>query len=384
MALDWGTFSVTLVGPIAAGMACAAYVRMANAGVASISLTSTRPLRAWLQPAFAVWAMASVAVVGTCLVTTTAASLAGSHAFPTTYWVVVPALCVLAANVGIGVLVASLGRRQWLVPVAATLAFAVGVLSATGAIPEVFRTGGVTGPLIGETFASSTLLLQSLAALGVAVLLCWGANLPWTRSSAAAALLGGLVLVPGVAAAGALSVGEHERYRAVDGGLGWDCAGQKPQVCMSLETSRNVRGLAKRIDRQASLLKDAGVQLPDRFVQLVPVRTAELLRSRDGVIDLSTEDLLRGRHEDETATDALTMPRLCPEFVSNSGPPEAWYDVRRQLGRWILFRDGALTLKGSESDAKWLELPVEQQSGWLTTTYAKLSQCDIDSVQLPW
>ncbi|WP_278257219.1 AAA family ATPase [Nocardioides convexus] len=351
MALDWGTFSVALVGPVVAGMACAAYVRMTNAGVASATLTSSRPLRAWLQPAIAVWFLGSAAVVVTCFVTTSTAGIAGAHAFPSTYWVIVPAICLVAANVAVGVFVGSVGKRRWLVPVAAAVSFALGVLSATGAVPEVFRIGGVTGPLVGETFAVWPLVLEAVAALGTAVVLCWAANLPWARTSTAAQVVGLAVVLPAVVAVVALTVGDQERYEAVDGDLRLDCAGSAPQVCMATETSRGLDELAPRVDRQAALLESAGVSLPNRFVQLVPVRTAEYLESSDGIIDLPTEQLLAGDVNDGTATQALTMPRLCKQFMGNAGPPDAWFDVRRQIGRWLLQRDGSLTVKQTDADA---------------------------------
>lgn len=319
-----------------------------------------------------------------CVATTTIAAIAGAHTYPGTYWVIVPAVCLVGANVAVGVIVGSVGKRRWLVPVAASISFALGVLSATGAVPEVFRIGGVTGPLIGETFAVRTLLLQAVAALGTAVVLCWVANLPWARTSITAQVVGAVIALPALVSIVILSVGEHERYEAVGGELKLDCAGSAPEVCMAMETSRGLDSLAPRVDRLATLLQAAGVSLPVRFVQLVPVRTAEHLESTDGIIDLSTEQLLAGEVNDGTATQALTMPRLCAQFMGRAGPPDAWFDVRRQIGRWLLYRDGSLTLNKTDADAAWLELPVAQQRAWLTTTYAQLRNCDIDKVKLPW
>lgn len=378
MALDWGTFSLTLLGPAASGMACAAYVRLTTSGVDRIVLTGPRPSSTWLRPALAVWCLGAAATVLICLGVTAAATVAGARAYPMSYWVIAPTLCVLAAQVAVGVALGGIGRRRWLVPVAAATTFGLGILTAIGVISIVFRTGG-SGDMAGETFDRATLVLQGGAALGLAAALVAVSNTEVLLVSRLARWS-----LPALAAAGLvayLSLGSDsdDRYVATSD-VSYVCQGEGPEVCLAEETTRPLDDLAARVDRQAHVLRQVGVRLPLRFVQLTPAQDAD---ASEGVVSLLGEEALSASVTDETAARVLTTPRLCPQYIADVGPPPALFAARALLERWLLVRSHVEQLDDDVPPAAWLRLDLDQQAPWVRETYDQLRRCDINHVRLP-
>ncbi|WP_193611155.1 hypothetical protein [Nocardioides lijunqiniae] len=379
LALDRGTFSLTLVGPVAAGVACTAYVRLTTSGVEPLVQTARRPWWPWLRPALATWCLAAAAVLVTTLGVTVAAQAAGSAPFPRTLWVLVPALCVLAAQVAVGVLLGGLGRRRWLAPVAAAATFGLGVLGAVGVIPEVFRTGGLTGSYAGETFDVATHLLQAGAALGIAAgLLTLSDRAAVWRSLGARAVV--LVLVLGGGACYvALGRGTHETTRPLaDPAL--VCRGQAPRVCLARETTRPLDDLVRRMEQQAVALTEIGIELPPRWVQHRPGAPAG---DGDGALELFVEEELAGEVSDETVARSLATPADCPAYRGDVPPPEASFDTRRLLARWLLVHAGLLEPGADDQDRAWLASGTDEQRPWVLGTYDRLRACRLDELRLP-
>jgi hypothetical protein len=379
MALDWSTFSITTLGPVAAGIACSAYVRFRRSGVPDLLSQAGRPWVGWLAPALGVWALASLAVSLVAAFTTTAAWAVGAHAYPELFWVVPPALVVLGAEVAIGALIGSRIPHYWAAPWAAVIVFTCYILSSVRFLPGVFRTGGVTGSLAGETFAASPICLQALGAIGVAVLAMalsrW--DLFLTTSLVHRALAGlvvcaaipALLLLPGDSDARYVDVAEP-RY---------ECRTGEPTVCLLEETTRPLDDLTGRMQRLAGPLVTAGARLPARFAQPAPLARDP----SDGVVIL--DDELSSQVSDGAAAESLVTPAGCPAYYSDSPGafPERLFTIRRILVRWLLVQDGQGSAPTDGGPADWWALPVEQQYPWIRESYDALCDCRLFDLRLP-
>jgi hypothetical protein len=380
MALDQGTFSITLVGPVAAGIACAVYVRFRRSGVPDLLSQAGRPWVGWITPAFGVWILASLAVILICAFTTTATWAVGAHAYPELSWVVPAALIVLGAQIAIGALMGSQIPHYWAVPWAGVIVFTLYILSSVGVLPGVFRTGGVTGSLAGETFAARPIWLQALAALGIAVAamaLSW-----WDlfRISSLPHRVGVVVVLCGAIPALLQLPADSDLRYAPQAVVDYDCRDGRPTVCMLEETTRPLDDLAAAMQRLARPLLAAGARLPDRFTQ----STHLAMDPSDGVINL--DDELSAEVSVEAAARSLSVPAACPAYSSDDPDafPEVLFAVRDVLVRWILVQDGQETPpSGDHPTADWWALPLEQQRPWVRSTYDALRDCRLFDLHLP-
>lgn len=378
MALDAGTFSLTLIGPVAAGLACTTYVRLATSGVEPLVRTGPRPWWPWIRPALSTWSLAALAVLAITTVVTTAARLAGSLPYYDTAWVVLPALCVLAAQVSLGVVLGARGQRLWLAPVAAAATFALGVLGAVGVMPEIFRTGGLGVSYSGETFDSATLGLQAAAAVGASAALLLFSNPQVVGGSVLARVGASLLVVMGAVCYVELGNGPHDRYRTVSEPE-LVCRGSQVRVCLARETTRPLDDLVARMERLAAALHELDLPLPDRYVQPHVVRPPA---ATDGGLFLMDEEL-DTTVSDEAAAVSLATPARCAAYSADTPPPEAFFDARRLLARWLLWRAGVLRPEPDERDHAWLTAGGDAQRSWVTTTYAQLRACDLAGLRLP-
>lgn len=377
-ALDAGLFSATLVGPLAAGLACATYVRMATSGVEPLLQSGPRPWWPWVRPALAVWGLAATAMLIVALAATTAAALAGASPFYDTCWVVVPALCVLAAQVSVGVVLGGLGQRVWLAPVSAAVTFALGVLGAVGVTPEIFRAGGLGVSFAGETFDATTLTLQAGAALGLTAGLLLLSNRRVVARSLAGRLGVAATVVVGAGAYAVLGDGVHDRYRPLDEPQ-LVCRGEVVTVCMARETTRPLDDLVRRMERLAPALLDLGVELPARYVQ---PQVAPDGGVSDGSLYLLDREL-SPTVDDELVALSLATPASCPAYRADIPPPEASFTTRRLLARWLLVQAGLLEPDPDDADRAWLESGPADQRAWVVTTYDQLRSCDLDALRMP-
>ncbi len=380
MALDWGTFSITTLGPVAAGIACSVYVRIRRSQVSELLCQAARPWVGWLAPAVGVWASASAAVLVVCAFTTVAASSAGATAFPAVLWVVPPALAVLGAQVGVGALLGSLIGHYWAAPWAAVVTFTLFILTSVSVIPAVFRTGGVSGSLAGETFHPRTFVLQGVAALGFAAGAMALSSWDLFRMSSFAGRVVTLLAVGGAAVALHQLGGDHERYQ-LEADVDLECRGAHPAVCMAEETTRPLDDVAAKMQRLAQQLDAAGVRLPDRFVQRVGTP-----RPDDGALSLIGDEELAGAVSWSSAAASLAAPADCSAYYSDSPDafPERLFAIRDLLERWILVRDGQEPApSGDHSPADWWSLPPEQQWPWVRATYDALRDCRLFDLRLP-
>ncbi|RHW25812.1 hypothetical protein D0Z08_17370 [Nocardioides immobilis] len=379
-ALDQGTFSITTLGPVAAGIACVVYVRLRRSGVPDLLSQARRPWLGWLAPALGVWALASAAVLLICALTTTAAWAAGAHTYPELFWVVPPALAVLGAEVSIGAMMGSRIGHYWAAPWAAVSVFTLFILSSVGVVPGVFRTGGTSGSLSAETFAIHPIAAQAVAALGLGVAVM--ALSHWDLFRTSSTVHRGMCAVLVAAAIPALfrlHSDSDERY--VSSSVEYECRDGQPTVCMLEETTRPLDDLAARMQRLAGPLVAAGVALPARFVQKLPGDS----NLDEGSVRLFADEELGATVTDETAARSLAQPADCPAYSSDSPEdlPEVVFTIDRVLTHWILVQDGQASAPTEGGLADWWALPAEDQHPWVRTTYDALSDCRLNALRLP-
>lgn len=381
VALDHGTFGITTLGPVAAGIACTAYVRIRLAGMPELLSQAARPWVAWCAPAVGVWLLASLAVVLVCVATTTAAQAAGATTFPELSWVVLPALAVLGAEVAVGALIGSLAQRYWAAPWAAVAVFTLYILSSVGVLPAVFRTGGVTGSMAAETFRAQPLVLQGVAALGVAAgamaLSRWELFRVSHRGNQA---LSAVTVVAAAVALLGLTGDDDERYVFVDDVV-YECREGTPTVCMTEETTRPLDDLATTMQQLAEPLVEAGITLPERFVQEAGPAT----EVTDGSLRLLDEEL-SAEVSDVSAARSLAQPADCPAYSSDDPRdlPEVWFAVDDVLVRWLLVQDGRQSPPSAGHPlAAWWEAPYRVQLRWVRATYDALRECRLLDLRLP-
>jgi hypothetical protein len=385
MALDWGTGSVVLVGPVAAGWAAFTYASLGQRGWPEFAAGFGRLRRAWLDPVVAIWMTASAAVLITTSTTLVSASMAGSRAATSSLWIIGEAFLVLAAQVGIGAVLGHLMRGLWAAPLAALVVFALAPMSVLGYLPGVFDTGSVSSSLVGQTWSIPVLGWSSALTAGLAAL-CMCALMVrvspaqrWTIWVTAVVALATLLTGWSV-----LEYGGHERYRFDRSTPEWVCRGVRPLVCMDADTTRPLDFIASEMERQARVFAELGapVPVPGRFDQQVPGRVPAV---DHGVLFLLADDETGSSVDPRAVSLSLAMPRPCEDFVGSSVPLKA---VRAQavIAAWIADRadvphaDAVL----GRGEQLWLHLDIANQADWMVTTYTQLAACDLGSIRLPF
>ena len=377
-ALDFAAGAPAFIGPVAAGAACLAYARMRRSAMSDIMLQDARDWWRWLRPATTVWVVAVLVLLGLAATTTTIATMAGVPSYWQTSWILLPAVAVLGAQVAIGAAVGFRTGRLWTAPLVVAGVYSIFLLTASLLIPDIFGTGGVTGPLAGERFVPSGVLPPALVAVGVVVVATVAAHrtmffATWPRRG---------IAVLGVAA---LAVGwsiapnsNDPRYEPVaDPTL--TCAGSAPEVCVFEETPRPLADLTRRVAQQVVALHEVRADVPTRFVQSIAGWTTG---PTDGVVTLVGDQDVSTTVDDKAATDTLVTPAACPADYS-SAPPYAALDARHLMGRWIQVRVGLRTPRADDSDRVWLTGDADGQEEWIRTTYHYLRSCEFEKIQMP-
>lgn len=377
-ALDFGAGATSLMGPVAAGAACLAYSRLRRSVMSEVMMQSRWDWWRWLQPALAVWSLASVALLVVVVGCTTIASAAGVPSYWGSAWILLPALVVLAGQTSLGAAVGFAGGRAWLAPIVVAGVFSVNLLASAQLIPQVFHTGGVTGTLAGQAFTVWPVLVPAVAAGGVVVLAVAAADrrllwATWPRRCVVGLGLSALV-VGWLSAPGS----NDERYRLL-ANPPQTCAGTRPQVCVFDETPRPLADLAAKVEEQAAFLVEAGAQLPDRFVQSYAVSGRD---PAEGVVRLIGHEESRSSVSDDSATNTLVTPAPCDQDFA-AEPPYGAMDARHLLGRWLQVRAGIRKPGPGDHDRAWLLGDGDEQEAWVREVYRQLKTCAFEEIQMP-
>lgn len=379
LALDEGSGSIVLLGPVAAGIACGVYVRLRRSHVDDLLSQAARPWRGWTAPALAVWALSGAAVLLLSLSTTTGAWLAGSKACPQLWWAIVPGLLVLGAEVSLGALIGSLAQHYWVVPWVAVGTFLLFLLTRLGIIPVVFDTGPTTGALIGETFYPPWFLFQAVAAAGIGCValaashpaLFRSSHLAWRATTLLSAAMAAITLLALRAPLDRYEPAPPTADACIDG---------HPTVCMTQDGHRPLPDLASKMESLARPLLDADVPLPEKFVPIESISAAD---RGVGILSFFDEEELAREVDDAVAARSLATPARCPAFFADQPPPETYFSAYGFLVRWLLVQSGDEDAPTEGSLARWWALPVGQQYPWLRATYAALTDCRLDDLGLP-
>lgn len=377
-ALDFGAGATAFIGPIAAGAACLAYARLRRSALSDVLLQSQRDWWVWLQPAVAVWGLASAALLVLVVGVTGLASAAGVPSYWGSSWIVIPALAVLAAQTAIGAAVGFSSGRAWLAPLVVAGVFSISFLTSSQVIPELFNTGGVTGTLSGQVFVVRPVLMPAVAAVGIVVMVLVAAapRLFWaTWPRRGVVVLGAAALVVGWLGAPASN---DDRYELLSRPP-QTCSGAQPQVCVFEETPRPLADLVARVERQAAFLDDAGVSVPERFTQHYVTQDHD---PSDGVVHLIGDDESSSSVSDDSATDTLVTPALCAQDYG-AEPSYLAMDARHLLGRWLQVRAGIRQPARGDSDRAWLLGDDDQQEAWVRDVYRQLRTCAFEEITIP-
>jgi hypothetical protein len=382
MALDQGTGSLALIGPVAAGWAALTYAGLVQQEWPIFAAGTSRLRRAWLDPFLVVW----LAGVGALLLTTALvlvlSTLAGSRSALPDVWIVLEAAAVLAAQVGIGAAIGVAIPGLWSAPVAAVGVFALGPLSALGYLPGLFDTGSVSGSLVGQTWSFAVLGWQSLLAIGVAgIAACflWWRAAPSLSPSWLALWLAFAASV--VAGWSGLETVGHERYAYSTTPTEWVCEGTAPQVCMDSYTTGPLEAVAAELHRQAAALLTVGAAVPDTFDQFVPGSASD---PGHGSITFYDAGETSSVANDRVISLSLATPRQCEGF-SSERPPMKALRARVALADWIGSQVADSPVAAwNQAEEDWLDRPVDEQSDWVVSTYSQLAECDLDAIDVPY
>ncbi|GAA1531320.1 hypothetical protein [Nocardioides humi] len=375
MALDWASGSAMLIGPVVAGLTAWRYSRIAGLGLAALAGQTPRGTRAWLAPAVVTWSVACGAVLLIAVVATSLALLHGSVAAPRQAVVLVLGCSVLAAQVLVGAFAGTRFPGPWAPPVAAVLVFCLTTFSSTAMIPETFRTGGVTGPLVGEVYVPSTILAQASVALALAAILLHGvrSRIAPTVSRATAVTTALAVALGAVCWAGGAA--SAERYRFVPVPLVCDDGG-RPEVCVARETSRPLSALAAALREAAAPLRAAHVDLPARWEPELPLRPHP---EGAGVLTFFDDGETSGGADRAAVLASLAAPAACAELRSSS-PDLTALQAQAVLTRWLDLASRPGRSDGGELDT-WLV--TDEATAWAARSYAALSSCSLADLRLP-
>ncbi|MCZ4498096.1 MAG: hypothetical protein JWQ74_649 [Marmoricola sp.] len=381
MALDQATGSLALLGPAASGMAAWTYARLRDQLWDQYVAGTRRGIRGLLAPWAGVTLVGAGALALCVVIAVGAAQASGSRPVPHTLGMLLQPVAALACLTAFGALLGSRLQGWAAAPLAAAGSFLLGALSVGGTLPGIFRTGGVTGPLAGETFDRRVLITQTLVLVALTAVALLGLAGPgarrWSSWVVAAAAVG--VVIAGWAD---LERHGYERYRPEAGVPALRCAGSRPAVCLSVDTTRPLAALAAEAARQAVALRAIGVDVPAR---LVDVRVLRAASPGAAVLNLVDDESLVRRASTTTVARALATPRECPAY-SAARPPETALIARGVLADWIASRAGADASPSDPAPAEvqWLARPVAEQSAWVRETYRRLSTCDLAELTVPY
>jgi hypothetical protein len=376
-AVDWGTGSVILGGPLAAGLAAWQYARMRQNPFAEFASATRRGLAAWLAPGLLVWMQASMVVVLCTVIAATTTISLGVPSHWTDLGIVPQAVAVLGADVALGASLGVVTGRLWVAPPAVVITYILGVASGWGLLPGIFDTGGVTGSLAGEEFNGQVILLQGVAALGIAAAAGWAVlSLLAVRSRRIAVVL----VIPMLAGAIAyVQLGDigHERYRYTTEPIRYECAGDSPEVCLVRETPRPLKALEREFARQAAILEPLGFKVPDRFLQSLPGITYQ---SDVGVILFYDNAEGKAEADPYSVSRSLGVPHDCPEYSADI-PNENALNVSMVVMAWIADRTGTNRVDPYSRTGRWMA--SDEGLAWARRAYRKLSSCNFDGLSAP-
>lgn len=376
-ALDWGTGSTVLIGPVAGGLAAWQYARMRQSSFSEFVSATPKDLRGWMGPAALVWLQASAALLVATAVATGHTALLGIPSHPGDLPILLQALAALTTYVALGACLGALVGQVWVAPVAAVLGYLLMFFSVWGLLPGTFDTGSATGSLVGNVFDGRVIALQGVAALGFAAAFLLGAlSVLAARHRMLVALLG-LGVAVGAWALVDLDQNGHERYGYEAGPIALACKGNAPEVCVARDAPRPLEAMAREFAQQAATLEELGFDLPQRFQVFDYFRPST---PGVGVISYVNDQEARSDVDLELVARALATPAHCDEYSANTPAGDA-LNVHFLLQRWVADRIGADRVNPDTPFGRWMN--SHEGLEWARSVYPKLAACDFTDVQIP-
>lgn len=376
-ALDRGTGSTVLIGPVAAGLTAWQYARMRQAGFAEYASATRRDLAGWVGPAVLVWLQACLALVLTTAVLTLTTVVVDIPSHPGDLPIVLQAVAALATYAALGACLGTLVGQSWIAPVAVVLGYLLMLFSVWDLLPGTFDTGSATGSLVGNVFNGRVIALQGVVALGLAAAFAVGAlTVLAARHRAVTAVLLVAVCVGAVAYVRLSGTG-YDRYAYPDEPLALTCAGSAPEVCVFRDAPRPLEDLATELARQAAALEKLGFDVPARF------QVTEFFRRNPvgvGAIAFVDDQEARSEVDPATVSDALGTPADCPAYYANT-PDMRVIAVRFLLQDWLADRLGVRRADPDSELGRWMRSP--EGLAWARTVYPRLAACEFDGLTVP-
>jgi hypothetical protein len=375
-ALDLGTGSTVLIGPVAAGLAAWHYARMRQASFAGFASATPKDLAAWFGPAALVWLQASTALLVATAVATGTTVLLGIPSHPGDLPILVQALVVLATYVGMGGCLGALTGQTWIAPLAVVLGYLFMFFSVWGLLPGTFDTGSASSSLVGNEFDFGVIALQGVVALGFGAACFLGVLAVLAARHWMLAGVLGVGLLAGAWSLHRLDSTGHERYAYADGPIPLTCAGTAPEVCVQRDAPRPLEALTREFAVQAAELEELGFDVPARF------QVPEFFRRNSpgvGAIHLGDQEASK-EVDPVLVSEALGTPGDCAEYYADRPDVDA-LDVHFLLQRWIADRLGSDRQNRHEDLGLWMH--SDEGLRWALTVYPKLARCDFTGLTIP-
>jgi len=376
-ALDRGTGSTVLVGPVAAGLSAWHYARMRQASFAEFVSATPKDLAGWLGPAALVWVQASTALlVATAVATGTTVQL-GIPSHPGDLPILLQALVVLGTYVGMGGCLGALSGQTWIAPVAVVLGYLFMFFSVWGLLPGTFDTGSATSSLVGNEFDFGVIALQGVVALGFGTACFLGVlSVLAARHWILAGVLG-VGLLAGAWSLHRLDSTGHERYAYADGPVPLSCAGTAPEVCVQRDAPRPLKAMTREFAAQTAELEELGFDVPARF------QVPEFSRRNPpgvGAIVYVGDQEARSDVDPVLVSEALGTPGDCAQYYADVPDMEA-LNVHFLLEDWVADRMGSDRQNPDGELGRWMHSDAGLQ--WAQAVYPKLARCDFTGLTVP-
>lgn len=376
-ALDRGTGSTVLIGPVSAGLAAWHYARMRQVSFAEYASTARRDLAGWTGPAVLVWLQASFALLLTTAVLTLTTVVLDIPSHPGDLPIVVQAVVALAAYAALGACLGALVGQLWIAPIAVVLGYLLMLFSIWDLLPGTFDTGSAASSLVGNEFDFGVIALQGVAAVGLAAALAWGAL---SVLAARHRVLIGCLLALVLGGAGAylrLSGSGHERYAYADPPLPLTCAGSSPEVCVHRDAPRPLEALSEEFARQTPRLERLGFDVPARF------QVPDFFRRNPpgvGAIHFVDDQEARSDVDPLIVAEALATPGDCAAYYANT-PDMRVLTIQHVFQDWVADRLGVERQDPDSELGRWMHSPAGM--AWARAVYTGLATCDFHGLEVP-
>jgi hypothetical protein len=370
-AVDEVAGSVVIVGPLVAGLTANAYARLNQTALPELVVTSLHPVRGWYDTALRYWALSVVNLLVLLGEAVVLVRIAGPRVFAEALLIVPVCVLLLACHVVVGMVIGLRLGPRLAGAVAGVTSFGLFLLAVAQLAPRAFVVGGATDALVGQRYRASVQIALALVAFltlaAVAVLSGWSSR--WLRTRTVL----GLTAVAGAMLFSSVGADLNDRLVAVQVPL--RCRGEAPEVCVPADAPRSLGSASRGMHRLARPLEDAGVDLPDRWVDY----WGQQPDPRVGLLSLLSRGELRKEVAPSDLIRSLTMPSTCVAYFDGRDHQQ-FSEVLLLLGHWIGFRNG-LGRGSSQVPVAWFG--SKESEAWVRATYAKLRRCDLADLTFP-